>query len=180
MKELDMEKLLVIKNIIIILVVTFMSLDSTAQVSIEPQNPVAGEPVQLYYQGCEPPYPHVDSGELFYTERSDGLVQFVGFFTFSLPLCPIWYEEYYDLGTFDEGDYELEVYLFLGIEPLPINLDQRTPNEIISFSVSGAPEPVNVNLFSKISLSFLLLLILTSTFIIQRKNHHEINPNLNS
>ncbi|MEZ5471558.1 MAG: hypothetical protein R3E90_07245 [Marinicella sp.] len=158
-----------IKRFLLFFTLALLSVDSTAQVSIEPQNPVAGEPVQLYYQGCEPPYPHVDSGELFYTERSDGLVQFVGFFTFSLPLCPIWYEEYYDLGTFDEGEYELEVYLFLGIDPLPIDLNLWNPNEIISFSVSGAPEPVNVNLFSKTSLSFLLLLILTPTIVFQRK-----------
>ncbi|MEZ5471556.1 MAG: hypothetical protein R3E90_07235 [Marinicella sp.] len=156
-------------RVTIILVFTFLSFDSEALIRIEPENPVAGEPVQLYYYDCEPPFPHVESGELFYTIRSENLIQFVGFYSFALPLCPIRYEAYYDLGTFEEGEYTLDFHFATALDILPIDFTVRPVSETLNFTVSGAPEPVNVDLFSKASLSFLLLVFLILTFTFQRK-----------
>ncbi len=126
--------------------------------SIEPENPIAGEPISLHYVGCEPPFPHVDSGDLFYTEQTDNLIQFVGFFTFSPPICSNPITHTYDLGAFEAGDYELEVYLLLAIETLPVNFDIWTPNEILSFAVSPPPRPVPTMNFMGLGLLILLML----------------------
>jgi len=147
---------------IILIFIFSLPIQATALVRLEPENPIAGQAVRLYYMGCEPPFPHIDSGELYYTEQNDNLVQFVGFFTFSLPLCPIIYEQYYDLGAFEAGEYELEVYLFLADEILPIDLDIRTPNEIINF---GVMEPVQVPTIGTLGLNLMLLLIISIAFM---------------
>ncbi len=133
---------------------------------LEPENPVVGEIVRLYYYDCEPPFPHVESGELFYTERSDNLVQFVGYFTFSQPLCPVRFEQYYDLGEFQEGEYELEIYLFLADFPLDLDLNNITSNEVISFGVTA---PVSVPINNYIGLFSLLASLLFITHLHKRR-----------
>ncbi len=137
---------------------------------IEPENPTEGQNVQLYYYDCEPPFPHIDSNELYYTEQTNNLIQFVGFFTFSQPLCPFLWEQYYDLGTFTEGEYVLEIYLFLADMPLPIDLDPRTPNETLIFNVSGPPIPQQIPTLGSISFLLLVLLFLAIPLLMKRKS----------
>ncbi len=136
--------------------------------SIEPENPIAGEPISLHYVGCEPPFPHVDSGDLFYTEQTDNLIQFVGFFTFSPPICSNPITHTYDLGAFEAGDYSLEVYLLLANLNLPINLDTRPPNETLPIVIAAPPKPVPT--FNKSGLLLLILFLLTHTLLYKRKS----------
>jgi len=138
-----------------------LSLSTKALVRIEPPNPVEGQAVQLFYSDCEPPFPHVDSGEFFNVNTNGNQVQFVGFYTFSLPTCPIIYERTYDLGSFSEGEYEVEVYLFPADFPLPIDLSTFPPNELLSFGISN---PVSVPILSWFGLFILTFLVVFITF----------------
>ncbi|VAW44242.1 hypothetical protein MNBD_GAMMA02-895 [hydrothermal vent metagenome] len=158
------------KFICLLVFMTTLSFSVESQsylVRLEPENPVAGQPVSLYYWGCAPPYPHIESGELFYTEQTGNLIQFVGFYTFPLPICSFRTEHYYDLGVFEAGEYELEVYQFLALEILPIDLDIRTPNEVINFGVTAPP--VSVPGLGKKGLAFIFILTLITAFIYRRR-----------
>lgn len=150
----------------ILLITLIFPVDSNALVRLEPAIPIEGEQVRLYYYDCEPPFPHIESGELFYTEQTDNLIQFVGYFTFSQPLCPVLFEQYYDLGKFQEGEYELEIYLFLADFPLDLDLNNIPPNEVISFGVSA---PVSVPTNHYIGLFSLLTSLLFITYLHKRR-----------
>jgi len=158
------------KFICLLVFMTTLSFSVESQsylVRLEPENPVAGQSVSLYYLGCAPPYPHIVSGELFYTEQTGNLIQFVGFYTFSLPICSFLTEQYYDLGVFDAGEYELEVYRVLGDFPLPIDFDLWTPQDVINFGVTAPP--VSVPGLGKKGLAFIFILTLITAFIYRRR-----------
>ena len=74
-----------------------------------------------------------------------------------LPPNPI---AYYDLGTFDEGDYSLTVWVYSRFTtfPFPSNFDPPPPYGFINFSVSTAPVSVPLNTFFGLLLTLTLLI----------------------
>ncbi|VAW44240.1 hypothetical protein MNBD_GAMMA02-893 [hydrothermal vent metagenome] len=138
-----------------------ISLSSDALVRIEPVNPIEGQNVQLYYADCEPPFSNIYTGELFYLNQNGNTIQFVGFYTFPPPICNVIEEQYYDLGTYTEGNYQIEIYLLSADFPSPVDLINITPNEVISFGVTA---PVSVPIASSFGLIIMAFLIFPLAF----------------
>ncbi len=144
-------------TVFIITLVT--SCESIALVQIVPENPVEGQNVQLYYADCEPPFPNIYTGEFFYINQNGNTIQFVGFYTLPPPICNVIEEQYYDLGTYTEGMYEVEAYLLSADIPSPVDLSNLPPNEVIRF---GVTKPASVPAANIVGLTIMIWLILMS------------------
>jgi len=154
-----------LKLITTLLFCLLMSYDSEADsYGLVSESQTAGRPVWLNYSSCWSS-PFLQNGETFEIRQTGNLIQFIGLYLGGggVTICPGGqYMTYsYDLGEFAEGEYQLEIYrlfTFDGVTPIIIDFNNLPPvNEVIAFSVLGAPAAVpSVN-----HLGIMLLLVLT-------------------
>lgn len=136
-----------------------LPIQASALFRVEPQNPIEGQMVQLYYFGCEPVVPNIATNELYYLEQEGNQINFIGSFGYGLPTCPIVYEHYFDIGALPVGDYQLDIYYRLATTPFPINTGVSNPGLTLNFGVIKPVQVPTLHFYTLVMLALLFLIL---------------------